>query len=236
MKARLIRTDRIAAETAAFTFDLQDQLSFEAGQTCDLTIPAPKYQDDHGAIRTFSIASSPADTPRVLFATRLTGTAFKRTLLEAEAGLEIDVDGPYGSFVLHKNAAKPAVFLTGGIGITPFRSIIKDATERRLAHRLMLFYANRTPASAAFLSDLEGWQAANPNFRLVATVDDVGGEPWSHQTGVMNAAFIKPHLQDLANAIYYLAGPPGFVKAMRTALDQLGADPDDIRTEEFSGY
>jgi ferredoxin-NADP reductase len=100
----------------------------------------------------------------------------------------------------------------------------------------MLFYANRTPASAAFLSDLEGWQAANPNFRLVATVDDVGGEPWSHQTGVMNAAFIKPHLQDLANAIYYLAGPPGFVKAMRTALDQLGADPDDIRTEEFSGY
>jgi ferredoxin-NADP reductase len=237
MKARLISVDRVADETAGFTFELPERISFEAGQTCDLTIPSPRYQDDKGAIRTFSIASSPADGPRLLFATRLTGSAFKRTLLEAPPGLEVDVDGPFGSFVLHRNAAKPALFFAGGIGITPFRSIIKDAAERRLPHRLTLFYANRTARSTAFLSDLEGWQRANTNFRLIATIAEPSSEePWSYQTGLIDAAFIRPHLQDAASSICYLAGPPGFVKAVRTALDEVGADPDNIRTEEFSGY
>jgi ferredoxin-NADP reductase len=167
----------------------------------------------------------------------LSGSAFKRTLLEATAGFEIEVDGPFGSFVLHKNIAKPAVFFAGGIGITPFRSIIKDATERHLPHRMTLFYSNRTVESSAFLSDFETWQSANPNFRLVATIDEPSvNARWNHHTGLMNAAFIKPHFDGSMNAVCYLAGPPGFVKAMRAALDELGVDPDSIRTEEFSGY
>jgi ferredoxin-NADP reductase len=237
MNARLIAVDRIAAGTAGFTFELQEPFTFEAGQTCDLTLPAAPYQDEKGLSRTFSIASSPTDAPRVLFATRLTGSAFKRTMLEASAGLEIGIDGPFGSFLLHKNIARPAVFFAGGIGITPFRSIVKDATERRLPHRLTLFYSNRTSESSAFLPDFEEWERANPSFRLVATVDkapDIG--PWSHHTGRMSAAFIEPYLDGSENAVCYLAGPPGFVKAMRAALDELGIDPDSIRTEEFSGY
>jgi len=237
MKARLIAADRVATDTAAFTYELPEPFAFEAGQTVDVTIPAPRYQDDLGASRTFSIASSPADLPRVTNATRLTGSAFKRTLVEAQPGLEVDLDGPFGSFVLHKNAAKPAMFFAGGIGITPFRSMIKDATERGLPHRLTLFYSNRTAGSTAFLQDLEAWQRRNPNFRLVATITEpAAGETWAHDTGLMNAAFLKPHLAGSANAIFYLAGPPGFVKGMRAALDELGADPDNIRTEEFSGY
>ena len=144
MKARLLSTDHVAAGTAGFAFELQDRFTFEAGQTCDLTIPSAPYRDEKGLSRTFSIASSPADAPRMLVATRLTGSAFKRTLLDAPTGFEVDVEGPFGSFVLHKNAARPALFFAGGIGITPFRSIIKDATERRLPHPMTLFYSNRT--------------------------------------------------------------------------------------------
>jgi ferredoxin-NADP reductase len=237
MKARLVRRDHVAADTAAFTFELADPFAFEAGQTVDITIPSPTYQDEHGASRTFSIASSPADLPRVTIATRLTGTAFKRTLLDAAMGLEVDIDGPFGSFVLHKNPAKPAVFFAGGIGITPFHGIVKDATERALPHRLMLFYSNRTAASTAFLRDLEDWQRRNQNFRLVATITEpAAGETWAHETGLMTAAFLKPRLGDSAAAIFYLAGPPAFVKGMRAALDEIGADPDNLRTEEFSGY
>jgi ferredoxin-NADP reductase len=237
MKGRLIASDRIAAETAAFTFELQDDFTFEPGQTCDVTIPSPRYQDEKGASRTFSIASSPAEAPRVIFATRLTGSAFKRCLLEATAGAEVEVEGPFGSFVLHKNAARPAVFFAGGIGITPFRSIIKDATERRLPHVTTLFYSNRTARSTAFLSDFEAWQEQNPNFRLVATLTDPSRhEPWSHDTGAIDATFIKSHLEESAAAICYLAGPPTFVKAMRAALRELGSDPDNIRAEEFTGY
>jgi ferredoxin-NADP reductase len=237
MKARLVATDRVAEDAAGFTFEVQAPFSFDAGQTCDLTIAAPQYQDDKGSSRTFSIASSPADAPRVLVATRLTGSAFKRSLLEAPVGLEVDLDGPFGSFVLHKNAAKPAVFLAGGIGITPFRSMLKDATERRLPHRITLFYSNRTPGSTAFLGEIEAWQRENVNLRLVATVvDPAGPEPWRHSVGLMDAGFIAPHVQDWAGAICYLAGPPAYVKALRAALDEVGADPDNIRTEEFSGY
>jgi ferredoxin-NADP reductase len=237
MKARLVESGRVAEATAGFTFEVQDPFTFDAGQTCDLTIPSPRYEDEKGSSRTFSIASSPSDAPRITVATRLTGSAFKRSLLEAPVGLEIDLDGPFGSFVLHRNAAKPAVFLAGGIGITPFRSIIKDATERRLPHAMTLFVSNRTPASTAFLPDLEAWQRQNPNFRLVATITDAsGGEAWSHSVGLMDASFMRPHVSEWAAAICYLAGPPAYVKAMRAALDGVGADPDNIRTEEFSGY
>jgi ferredoxin-NADP reductase len=237
MKARLVAIDRVAEETAGFTFDVEAPFAFDAGQTCDLTIRSPQYQDEKGSIRTFSIASTPAEAPRITVATRLTGSAFKRSLLEAPVGFEVEVDGPSGSFTLHRNTAKSAVFFAGGIGITPFRSIIGDATLRRLPHRLTLFYSNRTPASAAFLPDLEAWQRQNANFRLIATIADASTrQPWSHDVGLIDAAFIRSHLPELADGICYLAGPPAFVKAMRGALDEVGADPDNLRTEEFDGY
>jgi ferredoxin-NADP reductase len=236
MLAKFIGAEEVAEQTASFQFELSGEMPFEPGQTCDITNPAQAHHDDHGNARTFSIASSPADLPRVLFATRLTGTAFKRSLLEAKPGTEVDIDGPYGSLTLHKNTAKPAVLMAGGIGITPFRSIVKHAAEARLPHRITLFYSNRTAASTAFLKDLERWRGVNPNFRLVATIVEPDGQPWAHETGLMDQAFLERHLGDVADAIYYVAGPPAFVKGMRTALDALGTDPDVIRTEEFSGY
>jgi ferredoxin-NADP reductase len=236
MQARLSAIERIAEGSAAFTFELAEVLTFEPGQTCDVTIPAPKYHDEHGISRTFSIASSPADLPRLMVATRLTGSAFKRSLVEAAPGLEVEIDAPYGSLTLHRNATKSAVLMAGGIGITPFRSIVKDATERRLPHTVTLFYSNRTAASTAFLADLEAWEHQNPNFRLVATITEPDGQPWTHDTGMMDAAFIGTRVHDATGAIYYVAGPPAFVKGMRAALDGIGADPDNIRTEEFAGY
>lgn len=237
MKARLVASGRVAEETAGFTFEAEAPLAFDAGQTCDVTIPSPPYQDDKGSSRTFSIASPPANLPRVMFATRLTGSAFKRSLLEAPVGFEVELDGPSGSFVLHRNSAKPAVFFAGGIGITPFRSIIADATLRRLPHRITLFYSNRTPASTAFLADLEAWRRQNPNFHLVATIAEPSADqPWTHDVGLIDAAFVSARLRDWSDAICYLAGPPAFVKAMRGVLGAVGADPDNLRTEEFDGY
>ena len=223
MNARLVSVDPVAEGTAAFTFELPGSFTFEPGQTCDLTIANPKYQDDQGSSRTFSIVSSPSELPRLKFATRLTGSAFKRTLAESAPGLEVDVDGPYGSFTLHKNSAKAAMLFAGGIGITPFHSIIKNATEQKLPHKITLFYSNTSPARAPFLNEIEEWQKANPNFRLL-TMSRVD-EP-----------FVKAHFDPKSNAIAYIAGPAGFVGAARQALDRLGVDPDNIRTEEFPGY
>jgi ferredoxin-NADP reductase len=237
MKARLVETRTVAEGTAAFLFQPETPLEFTPGQTCDITLVTPTYHDDEGPSRTFSIASSPADRPRLMIATRLTGTAFKRTLAEAGSGVDVDLDGPFGSFTLHRNPAKPAAFFAGGIGITPFRSIIKDATERQLPHRLTLVYSNRTPGSTAFLSDLETWRRQNPNVRLVLTATDIGPDvPWPYERGVVDADFIRHRVGGLGGAVCYVAGPPGFVTSVRSALETVGVDPDDVRFEEFSGY
>jgi ferredoxin-NADP reductase len=118
--------------------------------------------------------------------------------------------------------------LAGGIGITPFRSIIKNATERKLAHRIVLLYSNRNRASTAFLDELTDWAKQNPNLTVVPAYTD--------ETGFIDGAFIIRHMPDAATAIAYAAGPAAFVTAMRTAALQAGVDPDQIRAEEFPGY
>jgi ferredoxin-NADP reductase len=226
--ARLSNRQEVAHETAAFTFALDGDLRFEAGQTCDFTLPEPRYSDEKGNARTFSLTSSPADLPAITIATRLTGSAFKRSLMDGPLGTVVEVDGPYGSFTLHHKSARPALLLAGGIGITPFRSMIKDATERSLAHRLVLLYSNRNRASSAFLDDLQGWARDNRNVTIVPVFTD--------ESGFITADVIRQHAPDVATLIAYAAGPDAFVKAMRQALLQAGVDPDDIRTEEFPGY
>lgn len=226
--ARLTGRQQVADGTAAFTLALDGELTFEAGQTCDFTLPDPKYSDEKGNARTFSITSSPADLPSITIATRLTGSAFKRSLMDGPLGTVVEVDGPYGSFTLHRKTSRPALLLAGGIGITPFRSIVKDATERKLAHRIVLLYSNRNRNSAAFLDDLTGWAAQNPKVTIVPV--------FTEETGFITAEVVKTHAPDLAASIAYAAGPDAFVKAMRQALLDAGVDPDDIRTEEFPGY
>ena len=236
MNARLVGRRIVAAGTLAFEIEPADGFEFKAGQTCDVTIPQPAYTDDAGSSRTFSIASAPGAGP-LLFATRLTGSAFKRALSEMTPGSPLDLDGPYGSFTLHHNAARPAIMLAGGIGITPFRSMIEDASRRRLPHRITLLYSNNTASSTAFLDDLQRWAADNPNFRLAPTITaGVAGEPWTFQTGLINAAFMKGHVPDPANSVFYAAGPAGFVTAMTRLAVEIGADPDNVKSEEFPGY
>lgn len=228
LTAHLIDRRTVAQDTGAFTFRLDGDMAFTPGQTVDMTIPSPLHSDEKGNARTFSIASSPADLPSITIATRLTGSAFKRTLLEGPIRMPVEIDGPYGSFTLHNKTARAGLLLAGGIGITPFRSIIKDATERGLAHKLVLLYSNRSHATGAFVDDLDGWARANGNVRIVPVYTDT--------SGFINADLIKRETADLPSAIAYAAGPDPFVRAMRQALLDAGVDPDDIRTEEFPGY
>ena len=237
IRARLAAVDRVADDTAAFTFELPERMEFVPGQNCDFTLVAPRYEDEKGSVRTFTIASSPADQPRLTIATRLTGSAFKRSLLDTGPGAEIDVDGPAGSFTLQHNAGQRAVFLAGGIGITPFRSILKDASERQLPLDFVLFYSNRTPGSTAFLPDLERWRRQLHHFDLVATVSDVpDAAPWPYERGLIDAALIERRVKDLSMAMFYAAGPASFVEAMPTVLKEAGVDPHSICIEEFPGY
>ncbi|MGH7681085.1 MAG: FAD-dependent oxidoreductase [Candidatus Eiseniibacteriota bacterium] len=156
LTARLAEREQIADSTYAFRFDLGDQaFAYKPGQTVDLIQSSPKYTDELGPRRTFSIADAPG-SERLLVATRHRGSAFKRSLVEAPLGTAVDLEGPYGSFTLPQ---KPAdiYLIAGGIGVTPFRSIVEDSRERSLDHTLTLIHSNRTPEEAPFLDELIRW-------------------------------------------------------------------------------
>src|SRR5690349_18163535 len=153
----------------AFYFDKPAGFSHEAGQNAMFRLIDPPEDDAEGPMRTFTIASAPYER-ELMIATRMRDTAFKRTLRAVPLGTKIEMEGPAGLMVLHEDPARPAVFLAGGIGITPFRAMTRDAMKRELPHRIVLFYSNRRPQDAAFLAELERLQG--PKFRLVTTMTD----------------------------------------------------------------
>src|SRR5258708_35714324 len=120
--------------------------------------------------RTVSRASSPNEKRTVMIAMRMRKTAFKTALKAAALGTKFTVSRPRGSFTLHRDITRTAVFIAGGIGITPIRSILQWATQGRLPHKLYLFYSNREADDAAFLEGFENMTAQNPNFTLIPTV------------------------------------------------------------------
>src|SRR6185295_15233160 len=144
-----------------------------------------------GDSRTFSLVSAPHE-PQLTVATRMRDSAFKRTLKEASPGLAVQIDGPAGLMVLHEDAKRPAVFLAGGIGITPFLSMARDAAHRRLPHHIVLLYANRRPQDAAFLDELRALETRNPNYRLVATMSQPPAD-WKGETGQIDRPMLERH-------------------------------------------
>ena len=236
-KTKLKSRDEIAAGTMAFRFAKPEGFEYKAGQFGDYTLISPSETDAEGNTRGFSLASAPCEGD-LMFATRMRDTAFKRVLKTMETGTEVSLDAPYGSFTLHNNTRIPAVFLTGGIGVTPVRSIILQATHDNLPHKIFLFDSNRRPEDAAFLNELTEAQEKNPNYTFVGTMTEMekSGRKWAGETGYITRAMLVKYIGDLMLPIYYLSGPPSMVTAMRKTLNEAGADDDNIRTEEFSGY
>jgi ferredoxin-NADP reductase len=152
-------------------------------------------------------------------------------------GTRVRIEGPFGDLRLH-HADRPAIVLTGGIGITPFRSILVETIRTGgLAYRVGLFYANRRPRDAAFLDELRRLAEEDPNLTFVPTMSALdAADHWDGERGYIDMPMIKRYLQDGSDAVYYLTGPPGMVQGLRSMLVGAAVDEDDIRTEEFTGY
>jgi ferredoxin-NADP reductase len=221
----------------AFLLEKPAGFTFKPGQAIDVVLPASAVADAQSACHAFSIVSAPYENELVI-ATRMRGTAFKRALQALPIGSRVAIDGPFGSLTLHNNRARPAVFIAGGIGITPFMSMLRQATHDRLPQALLLLYTNRRPEDAAFLAELQELERRSETFRFVATMTQPGDcrPPWNGQSGPIDGPYIQRAVAELSKPIYYVAGPPGLVEAMRRALTDAGVDDDDIRSEDFHGY
>jgi ferredoxin-NADP reductase len=229
--------EEIAAGTMAFHFEKPAGFSFKPGQAIDLILMKPPSAEAASGRHAFSLVSAPFQSTLTI-ATRLRDSAFKRALQALPIGAPVGLEGPFGSLTLHSNRARPAVFIAGGIGITPFMSILRQAARDELPQRLVLLYSNRRPEDAAFLAELEELERRNRNFRLVATMTemDKSSRPWRGETGLIDQDRVMSINKELAEPIYYTAGPPLMVAGLRETLASAGINDDDVRSEEFYGY
>ena len=235
--SKLVKKSTIANGTMEFQFEKPEGFVHRAGQYIDLELINPPDTDAEGNMRSFSLVSAPHE-PHLAIATRIRDTAFKRVLSTGVVGMPVTIHGPYGSFSLHNDTTKPAVFLAGGIGVTPFMSIIRDVLHRSLRTHLFVFYPNRTPKHAPFVSELQEADAASEEITLVATITspESSAEPWTGARGYITKKMIQTYVTDMTQAIYYLAGSPDMVAAMRIIVSEAGVNDDNIKTEEFAGY
>ena len=230
-ETRLIARRDLASGTQEFRFRRPAGFDFKAGQAIDLMLPG--IEGGHA----FSLVNAPYDD-ELAIATRMRDSAYKRALKALAPGAGAHIDGPFGSLTLHRNAAREAVFLAGGIGITPFMSMLRHVAHERLEHRVVLVYSNRRPEDAAYLDELVALEEAQPWFRLVATMTEMAKSalPWSGERRLVDAALVRSATTGLAAPIFYVAGPPGMVESLRATLAAAGVDEDDVRSEEFFGY
>jgi ferredoxin-NADP reductase len=235
--SKLAGRQEIAEGAMAFHFEKPSGWTFEAGQAVDITLLTPSETDAEGNTRTFTIASAPYEKS-LMVATRMRDTAFKRVLKVMPVGAAVQMEGPAGDLTLHRDAARTAVFLAGGIGITPFRSIAFAAAREHLPHRIFLFYSNRRPEDAPFLAELQTLEKENPNCTLIATMTEMekSHRSWHGETGLIDKEMLARYLKDAMSPVYYIAGPPEMVKGLHMIINESGVDEGDIRTEEFSGY
>jgi ferredoxin-NADP reductase len=235
--SRLLSRTEVAQDTVAFRFERPRNFLFRAGQSIELTLLGARADGSDCLTHTFSIASSPF-VEELLVATRMRDSAFKRALSILPLGTHVNLSGPMGSFTLHHNATQPAVFLAGGIGVTPFLSMLFSAAVDKARHPIVLFYANRYLEDAAFMDALWDLESSSTSFRFVPTLTRIDGTPrgWQGEVGHIRSEMLSKHVSNLRGLIFYIAGPPTMVAGARRMLVDAGVEQDDMRTEEFAGY
>lgn len=225
----------IAKDTLQVTFETSDSFEFKPGQYCFVTLTTPPYQDERGNKRHFSIVNSPNEKGIITIATRLRDSGFKKSLKEQPLGTEVELGPISGSFTLPEDTSKPLVFIAGGIGITPFMSMLSLEKTDSLGHRITLVYSNRDQFSTAYLDELKVLATQIPNFKLILTMTE---DPnWQGEKRRIDAAFIKDYFGNNLNGYaYFVVGPPPMVEAVQKALEEAGVDSVNIKIENFTGY
>ncbi len=223
----------------------REGMDFRPGQYAFFSLDGLLEPDPKGPIRHFSIASSPTEQDYLMISTRIRNSPYKQKLSSLERGARITTWGPQGEFVLHDDYSKPAVFLSGGIGVTPFRSMLGFATDKQLSIKITLFDSNRDQQGILYKEEFDKWAAQNKNLRIIYTITEEDGSQssqgtaWTGERGRIDWSMLDRHLTDdeIKNAIFYICGPPGMLKAMQELLQEDVRIPKErIKAEVFTGY
>ena len=237
-RVRLVLRERemVARDTISFWFEPSHPVAFVPGQFMQWELPH-HHADDRGVRRFFTICSSPTES-RIMFTTKFSkpSSTFKSTLYALLPPDAMTGMGVGGTFTLPpSNDATPCVFIAGGIGITPFRSMIKYMVDQKLSRPITLLYSNKSVDDIAFKSlfdeaGLIGW------LKTVYTITDTIPYGWRGRTGFITAAMIAEEVPDYRERLFYISGPQPMVNAFVPLLSGMGIPREHIRTDYFPGY
>jgi ferredoxin-NADP reductase/nitrite reductase/ring-hydroxylating ferredoxin subunit len=222
-------------------------LNYKAGQFAFFDIGGV-YNDPKGPIRHFTISSSPTEN-FIMISTRIRDSPYKQRLSALEEGTKVKVRGPEGQFVLHDDYSKTAVFISGGIGVTPFRSMIKYTTDMQQPRKIIMFDSNRNKENILFKKKFDEWPNINKNLKIVYTISEENPQEkssalaeendWKGECGRIDKSMILKYVDDetIKNSIFYICGPPGMLNSMKSLIqEELKIPMERIMVEEFTGY
>jgi ferredoxin-NADP reductase len=225
MKLKLVESRQETKDVKSFIFEPQEPLSWEAGQFLYYTLPHP-HEDDRKDKRWFTNSAAPSEK-HVMITTRLTsdhGSSFKKALNALQIGDEVEADAPEGDFTV-ENTALNYIFIAGGIGITPYHSILAEADSKGQKLKVHLLYANRSE-DIPFRQELDSFARKNPELKIDYIIDPQK----------IDKEKLKAALGNTENPIVYVSGPEPMVEALNNDLQELGVKEDHLKTDYFPNY
>ncbi|MFI5265167.1 MAG: FAD-dependent oxidoreductase [Candidatus Levyibacteriota bacterium] len=228
---------QIAPDMLDFLIAPTKKLAFTPGQYMEWTLPH-KNTDSRGNRRYFTIASSPTeDTLRLGVKFYPNGSSYKKAM--AVLGTNTPIVGAQlsGDFVLPKDVNQKLVFIAGGIGITPFRSILKYLIDIKQKRPIIQFYANKNASEIAY-ADVFNAAQQELGIKTVYTLTDTSSIPsdWKGKTGRIDATMITEEVPDFKERIFYLSGPHAMVEAYKETLRNMGVPSKHIKVDFFPGF
>jgi len=227
----------VAKDTFTFYFERPQDFEFLPGQYNRWTLPI-SATDGRGSSRFFTISSSPLDKESLTVTTKIIQSDFKKALANLKENDEIKIFGPMGNFILNEMTDKPQVLIAGGIGITPYHSILTYAGAKNLSLPITLLVSFSVPEEMIFFEELKNIEKEHTNIRIVYTITkpEESQTPWNGEKGRISQDMLTKYVPDSANALYYVVGPPAMEEATTNILKEMHIDQSNIVTEAFTGY
>lgn len=224
-ESRLLSTVPCGTGVATFRFERPEGYEYRAGQWLRLTLQTATGPET----KTFTHSSAPGD-PELEITTRLSGSPFKQALAGLAEGDAVTIAGPGGRLALPEGASR-VVFLVGGVGVTPARSLLRDAAQRgRRFDDALVIFGNRDESCAPYLDELSS--LGDIGVRVVPVYESAGPE-WAGERGLVTAEMVRRHVDPADGRPFVVAGPPVMVEAMEAVLDELGIDDTRRIIERF---
>jgi ferredoxin-NADP reductase len=209
----------------SFRFEKPGEMTYRAGQFMFVTIDTGK-----GKLRKhFSISSSPTED-YLEFTKKLTQSDFSQALREIQGGDWANVEAPYGAFFLDPSSRKIGM-LSGGIGITPLRSMIKYSIDMDLDIDIALIYSCKTQRDIVFKEELDEFRK-EVNINIIYTLTKAG-EEWGGEGGRINQGMVERRIEDYMKRLFYICGPVEMVNSMINLLRNMNFPEEKIRIEYF---